>query len=70
MQAPAGGGILSLQHEYHVRCYHMCHHTRDGAREQWDLIEPAEEDEEADDDPSFVQDERDVDVELLEADDD
>ena len=49
----------------------MCHHTRDGAREQWDLIEPAdEEDDEADDDPSFVQDERDVDVELLEADDD
>jgi hypothetical protein len=46
----------------------MCHHTRDGTREQWDLVEATEEDEE--DDPSFVQEEREVDVELLDADDD
>lgn len=50
----------------------MCHHSRDGTREQWDLIETTETEPEEveEDDPSFVQEERDVDVELLEADDD
>lgn len=53
----------------------MCHHARDPTRERWELIETPEEESvdeslERDDDPSFVQDERDVDVELLEADDD
>lgn len=50
----------------------MCHHTRDGTRVQWDRIEATETepDEDEADDPSFVQEEREVDVELLEADDD
>ena len=47
----------------------MCHHARDGTREQWDLIETDEEEDE-DDEPSFLQEERDVEVDLLEADDD
>ena len=48
----------------------MCHHVSDGTRERWKLVEDTEEEPEEDDDPSFVQEERDVDVELLEADDD
>lgn len=49
----------------------MCHHVRDATRERWNEPETTdEEDLERDEEPSFAQDEREVDVELLEADDD
>lgn len=49
----------------------MCHHGGDPIHERWELTEASDEEEsETDDEPSFAQDERDVDVELLEADDD
>jgi len=51
----------------------MCHHAHDAAYEAWMREQSTDEDEEADaepEDPSFAQDERDVDVDLLEADDD
>ena len=46
----------------------MCHH-RDVPRE-WTTAEAEDEGEETDEAPSFASDERDVDVDLLEADDD
>lgn len=49
----------------------MCHHTGDSAPERWELIEATDEaDAEPDENPSFAREERDVDVELLDADDD
>ena len=49
----------------------MCHHVRDPTRERWSEPEPTdEEDLDEDEAPSFAQDEREVDVDLLEADDD
>ena len=49
----------------------MCHHIRDAVREPWDELEAIdEEDLQPNEDPSFAQDEREVDVDLLEADDD
>lgn len=49
----------------------MCHHLRDETRERWSRPEATvEKDPEPDGEPSFARDEREVDVDLLEADDD
>lgn len=49
----------------------MCHHVHDSIHQAW-FREEADDDEESETEeiPSFAQEDRDVDVDLLEADDD
>ncbi|MFQ3319864.1 MAG: hypothetical protein ACI8UR_002482 [Natronomonas sp.] len=46
----------------------MCHHMGDATRDPWRREEA--EDEEEDEEPSFINEESEVEVDLLEADDD
>lgn len=49
----------------------MCHHRDEAVLESWrEDLDDEEADRPADEEPSFLNEERDVDVDILEADDD
>lgn len=59
---------MSVQPSTPARCYHICHHG-DAALEAWYREHETDDADEEPDEPSFANDEADVDIDLLEADD-